>query len=125
MAFHNKQKKYNYIGGKIEPGENPYLASYRELEEETGITRDQVDLKFVEYEHTISPIAEPEWHLYITAGILKEDVELKTEKNQLLWVGFAELSQFIDSNISFGHGNCLVYLMRAKIILSEYYNYKI
>lgn len=37
--------KYNLVGGKIEPGEDGFVAAYRELEEETGITRRQVQLR--------------------------------------------------------------------------------
>ena len=34
--------KYNLVGGKIEPSEDGFVAAYRELEEETGITKEQV-----------------------------------------------------------------------------------
>ena len=30
---------YNFVGGKVEPGEDSETAAYRELFEETGITR--------------------------------------------------------------------------------------
>lgn len=33
---------YNFVGGKIEAGENFEEAAYRELYEETGISRDQI-----------------------------------------------------------------------------------
>lgn len=36
------QGLYNFVGGKIEPGENGYDAAYRELEEETGIARQDI-----------------------------------------------------------------------------------
>ena len=36
--------KYNLVGGKIEDGEEGIDAAYRELEEETGISGDDIDL---------------------------------------------------------------------------------
>ena len=36
--------KYNFVGGKIEQGEDGMSAAYRELEEETGITRRDISL---------------------------------------------------------------------------------
>ena len=37
--------KFNLVGGKIEPEENGFDAAYRELEEETGITREEICLR--------------------------------------------------------------------------------
>ena len=36
--------KFNLVGGKIEPGEDHFDAAYRELFEETGISRSDVTL---------------------------------------------------------------------------------
>ncbi len=36
--------RYNFVGGHIEPGEDSESAAYRELFEETGIRRDDVEL---------------------------------------------------------------------------------
>ncbi len=36
---------YNLVGGKIEANEDGFVAAYRELEEETGITRADITLK--------------------------------------------------------------------------------
>ena len=35
----------NFVGGKIEPGEDGETAAYRELFEETGITRRDIQLR--------------------------------------------------------------------------------
>ena len=35
----------NLVGGKIEPNENGLAAAYRELSEETGVTKNDVILK--------------------------------------------------------------------------------
>lgn len=34
----------NFVGGKIEPGEDGLCAAYRELQEETGITKNDIFL---------------------------------------------------------------------------------
>lgn len=39
--------QYNGLGGHIEPGETPYRAAVRELQEEAGITPAQLDLRAV------------------------------------------------------------------------------
>lgn len=36
--------KYNLVGGKVEQGENEMHAAYRELQEETGITKEDIEL---------------------------------------------------------------------------------
>ena len=36
--------RYNFAGGKVEPGEESESAAYRELQEETGISRQQIRL---------------------------------------------------------------------------------
>lgn len=37
---------FNFVGGKIEPGETSEEAAYRELKEETGISRKDVKLYY-------------------------------------------------------------------------------
>ena len=39
------QGKYNFVGGKIKPGEDHLQAAYRELQEETNITNKDVTFK--------------------------------------------------------------------------------
>ena len=115
MVIHHKQGMLNFVGGHIEPNENEMEASYRELYEETGITKDDIELKFVQSEHCIAPFANPEWYLYITTGILTHDVELKPEKNELCWINCTDTNILL--NNSFGDGNCLVFLRRALLAL--------
>ena len=54
--------------------------------------------------------------MYITAGVLKEDVELKPEKNDLTWVDVNDTLFFLNA---FGQGNCYTYLRRALYVLTE------
>ena len=73
---------YNFVGGKVEDGETSEEAAYRELFEETGITRDDIeldhfmDLKYYKYEND----------LQVYYGILKHEVNLVEEKNKLEWL---------------------------------------
>ena len=73
---------YNFVGGKVEDGETNDNAAYRELFEETGISRNDIeldhfmDLNYFKYEN----------NLQVYYGILKNDVALVEEKNKLEWV---------------------------------------
>lgn len=77
---------YNFVGGKIEAGEEDYEAAYRELYEETGISNKDIDLdyflelNYFKYGNT----------LQVYYGILKHDVELVEEKNKLEWVDIGD-----------------------------------
>src|SRR5574344_788822 len=72
---------YNFVGGKVENGESNDDAAYRELFEETGIGRNDIelehfmDLNYFKYEN----------NLQVYFGVLKRDVELVEEKNKLEW----------------------------------------
>ena len=73
---------YNFVGGKVEPGESNDDAAYRELFEETGITKNDIeldhfmDLNYFKYENNIQ----------VFYGILKQEVTLVEERNKLEWV---------------------------------------
>lgn len=73
---------YNFVGGKVEENESNYEAAYRELFEETGIGKKDIeldyfmDLNYFKYENNIQ----------VFYGILKHDVNLIEEKNKLEWV---------------------------------------
>lgn len=73
---------YNFVGGKVENGETNDDAAYRELFEETGISREDIeldhfmDLNYFKYENNIQ----------VYYGILKHEVNLIEEKNKLKWV---------------------------------------
>lgn len=73
---------YNFVGGKVEDDESNDDAAYRELFEETGISRSDIeldhfmDLNYFKYENNIQ----------VYYGILKHKVNLIEEKNKLEWI---------------------------------------
>ena len=77
---------YNFVGGKVEEGETNEDAAYRELFEETGISRSDIeldhfmDLNYFKYEN----------NLQVYYGILKNEVTLVEERNKLEWVPINE-----------------------------------
>lgn len=77
---------YNFVGGKVEENESNYDSAYRELFEETGISRNDIeldyfmDLNYYKYGNNIQ----------VFYGILNHEVSLVEEKNKLEWVTISE-----------------------------------
>ena len=73
---------YNLVGGKIEQGEDGFSAAYRELYEETGISREDIVLNhmmdFTYYNQNCTV------EIYVVT--LSEDMELKPEIHPLEWI---------------------------------------
>ena len=73
---------YNFVGGKAESGETDEEAAYRELFEETGISKEDIilnyfmDITYFKYEN----------YLQVYYGVLDHEVTLVEEKNKLEWV---------------------------------------
>ena len=77
---------YNFVGGKVEPGEKSDAAAYRELEEETGLTRRNIRLyRLMDITYYCQGFT-----LEIYVGMLWRDVELIEEKNPLCWLPLTE-----------------------------------
>lgn len=92
----------NLVGGKVEVGERALESAYRELEEETGIKKSDIDLCHL---MDIS-YYERNMRLEVFYGGLKRKVELIEEFQTLIWVDvdadFFDLKKFAgDGNI--GH----------------------
>jgi 8-oxo-dGTP diphosphatase len=89
----------NLVGGKVEPNEDSLDAAYRELYEETSITRDMADLlhlmDFTYY--------NPECRVEVYAGKLKRNVAVSGDENDLLWVDAND--DFFDMSQYAGEGN--------------------
>lgn len=93
---------YNFVGGKIEPGEDGLSAAYRELWEETGITENDIAL------HSVMVLDYPldSIHMEAYAGRLNKKVEVSGDENELCWLpiteNFFDHTRFAGDGI-FGH----------------------
>lgn len=78
--------RLNFVGGKVELGETSEAAAYRELQEETGISRRQIRLfRLMDLTYFYQ-----DFILEIYVGRLSENVVLKEETNPLLWLSLEE-----------------------------------
>ena len=104
---------YNFVGGQVEPGEDNDTAAYRELFEETGISKDDIeldhfmDLNYFKYEN----------NLQVYYGILKHDVVLVEEKNKLEWVVIDE--NLLDNSKFAGNYNIPHIIRQIKVYLKN------
>lgn len=100
---------YNFMGGKVEPGEKSVAAAYRELEEETGITRRQIHL----YRLMDIRYYYQDFVLELYVGRLDEDISLQEEKNPLVWLPLDE--DFTDKSRFAGEQN-IAHIMNVALI---------
>ena len=103
---------YNLVGGKIEKENDGLNEAYRELEEETNIKKNDIDLiHFMKLTYT-------KWNkeLEVYYGILKNEVELIEEVNKLEWVSVND--NFFDMNRYAGEGNIGHIIEEIKIDLN-------
>ena len=104
---------YNLVGGKIEKQNDGINEAYRELFEETNISKSDVSLKYFMNIEYISF----EKVLEIYYGILSKDVELVEEVNKLEWVDIDD--NFFDMNKYAGEGNIGHIIEEIKIELNK------
>ena len=107
---------FNFVGGKIEPGEDGCSAAYRELYEETGI--DKADIRLVHLMDFSYPLCDEYVEVYV--GGLKREVTLREEKNPLFWTtldkNFYDMSQYA------GEGNIGHIMEHIKMHSSEIFD---
>ena len=89
----------NFVGGKIEEGEDGMTAAYRELFEETSIEKDDIRLTHL-MDFTYHMAKE---YVEVYVGRLKRDVEIRGDENILYW---SELDcDFFNPRLYAGEGN--------------------
>ena len=99
----------NFVGGKVEPGETSEHAAYRELFEETGISRRDIKL------HRLMDMTyyQQQFVLEMYVGILEYDVTLVEEVNSLEWISITD--NFADSKRYAGDKNIAHIVEVAKL----------
>mgnify|MGYP001057787220 FL=1 len=105
---------YNLVGGKIEKENDGLNEAYRELYEETNISKDDVTLT-----HFMN-ITYVKWEkeLEVYYGKLNKDVELVEEVNQLEWVSIDE--NFFDMKKYAREGNIGHIMEEIKIDMNAF-----
>lgn len=104
---------YNLVGGKVEKNESWLESAYRELYEETMISKDDIELKYLmgfDY-----PLDHTKLQVYV--GRLNKEVEVKDEVNKLYWMDINE--NFFDMNKFAGEGNIGHMLEIVKLFKEE------
>ena len=105
--------KYNFVGGKVEKGESNDEAAYRELFEETGISKNDIeldhfmDLNYFKYGN----------NLQVYYGILKQNVKLVEEKNKLVWIVLDK--KLLDNDKFGGNYNIPHIITQIKVFLEN------
>ena len=104
---------YNLVGGKIEKENDGLNEAYRELKEETNITKE--DVKLIHFMN----LTYVKWdkNLEVYYGILNKNVNLIEEVNKLEWVSVND--NFFDMNKYAGEGNIGHIIEEVKIDLKK------
>lgn len=90
---------YNLVGGKIDPGEDGFTAAYRELYEETNISKYDISLKhLMDFKYYYQNC-----YVEVYVGRLKHNVDLVEEVNKLFWSNLDH--DFFDMKFYAGEGN--------------------
>lgn len=82
--------QWEFVGGKVEPGETKEQALIRECQEELGITLS-VGTEFMEVVHAYPDITI---HLTVFNSVIARGTPEKLEHNDLRWIRPGEASQF-------------------------------
>ena len=104
---------YNLVGGKIEKENDGLNEAYRELEEETNIKKEDIDLIY--FMNLTYVKLDKELEVYY--GILNKEVNLIEEVNKLEWVPIDD--NFFDMNKYAGEGNIGHVIEEIKIDMSK------
>ena len=81
---------WEFVGGKVEPGETREQALIRECQEELGITVAVQDV-FMEVDHVYPDLTV---HLTLFNASIAEGIPQKIEHNDLRWITVDEIDQY-------------------------------
>lgn len=81
---------WEFVGGKVEPGETKEEALIRECKEELGVTITVGDV-FMEVEHVYPDLTV---HLTLFHAKIAEGVPQKLEHNDIQWITTKEIDKF-------------------------------
>lgn len=81
---------WEFVGGKVEPGETRQQALVRECREELGITVSPGDV-FMEVTHRYPDLIV---HLTLFSATIAEGTPQKLEHNDIRWIGVEEIDSY-------------------------------
>lgn len=81
---------WEFVGGKVEPGESKEEALVRECREELGVTVDVGDI-FMEVTHNYPDITV---HLTLFSASIREGVPQKLEHQDIRWITAEEIGRY-------------------------------
>lgn len=81
---------WEFVGGKVEPGETKEQALIRECQEELAVTLD-VDEVFMDVIHEYPDLTV---HLTLFHSTIQEGTPQKLEHNDIRWITVAEIPQY-------------------------------
>ena len=83
-------EKWEFVGGKVEPGERREEALIRECREELGVTVEVGEI-FMEVDHVYPDLTV---HLTLFNASIAEGIPQKIEHNDLRWITVEEIDQY-------------------------------
>lgn len=106
----------NFVGGKIEENENGLDAAYRELEEETTISKDDIVLShLMDFTYYFQNC-----YLEVYVGKLNKAIEVSGDENELYWSTLDH--DFFDATKYAGEGNIGHIMMHVEMAQKELYS---
>ncbi|MGN0567196.1 MAG: NUDIX hydrolase [Acutalibacteraceae bacterium] len=103
----------NFVGGKIEENENGLDAAYRELEEETTISRNDIILShLMDFTYHLGNC-----YLEVYVGKLNRAINVSGDENELYWTTLD--NDFFDVTKYAGEGNIGHIMMHVKMYQEE------
>ncbi len=103
----------NFVGGKIEENENGLDAAYRELEEETTISRNDIILShLMDFTYHLGNC-----YLEVYVGKLNRAINVSGDENELYWTTLD--NNFFDVTKYAGEGNIGHIMMHVKMYQEE------